>query len=250
MKKIIALSLLVFFTTVYLQAQEEDYGGFAFGVKGGLSLGLQKWNNAERDVLIASHGIAYMESLPVDSKFSLFVQGGYHVRGSAIRSRARVIYVNGTEYETSPRTIRYEFQNIAISLGGKQRFEFGSNSYFYYLLGIRGEYTLGTNLCKYSDLITRENYVSGCSYSAFEEGVQKWNYGMIAGGGVEFELAEKIGILLELTVNPDISYQYRQPARLSNFQNGAGSLQEQLVRNTTLELSVGFRFLRLVEYID
>ena len=244
MKKIIGLSLLVFFTTLCLQAQ--DYGGFAFGVKGGLSVGIQKWNNGERDPLYTYHGVAFMESLPVEGKFAVFSQLGYHVRGSAIRFRA-FTNINGDRVNVP--TTKYEFNNIALALGGKQRFAFGENSYFYYLLGIRGEYTITTNLQSFEEL----NTAIGGLYYPSEVFVRDFNYGMIAGGGMEFTLAERVGILVELTVNPDISYQYRQP-QIQNvpdpYFGGTRTLQEQLVRNTTLELSLGFRFLRIVEYID
>ncbi len=253
MKKNILLSLFLLFVTIHIHAQYEDYGGFVFGAKGGLSVGIQKWNNFQRDPLYTYHAIAFMESLPVEGKFSVFLQGGYHIRGSAIRTRSFVGRdpSTGQPREFSARTTKYEFRNVAVSLGGKQRFPFGTDNYFYYLLGIRGEYTVGTNLNEFAEL---NNYTFAGYYPMDDFGwVKKWNAGMILGGGVEFDLAERMGIMVELTVNPDLTNQYNQPP-IPNVPNPVTgnntTIQERLIKNTTVELSVGFRFLRLVEYID
>lgn len=232
----------------------QDYGGFVFGVKGGLSVGLQKWGNFERDPLYASHGIAFIESLAAEGKFAVFSQIGYHTRGSAIRTRGftGVDPVSGMDRFYSPRTTKFEFKNISIALGGKQKFPLGENSKLYYLLGFRGEYTVKNNLRDFSDL---NGGNGGSFYFPVDEfgWVRKWNYGMIAGGGIEFHLADLYGILIELTVNPDFSNQYNQPpleGTRNPFTGNIQTIQERTIKNTTIELSVGFRFVRKVEYID
>ncbi|MFK7806239.1 MAG: outer membrane beta-barrel protein [Saprospiraceae bacterium] len=254
MKKILGLTTAFIFLTMLLQAQ--DYGGFVFGVKGGVNAGFQKWNNVDKDPLFSYQAVAFIESLPTDGKFSVFAQSGYHVRGSAVR--VQFFDTNGNL--TSRTTDKYKFNNISLSLGAKQRFEVGTNTFAYYMLGIRGEYTLSTNLCNYMDI--RENGYRNaertCPIDGFDDFTRDWNYGMILGGGIDFEFAERVGMLIELSVNPDISNQYSQQQNVPRLiDNGFGSTNsnnntypEQLVRNTTLELSVGIRLLRLVEYID
>ena len=134
-----------------LQAQ-----GFAFGAKGGLSVGFQKWGQqgSQRDPLMAYHGVAFIESAPEDNAFAVFAQAGYHVRGGAVRTRTRTILDNnGNLRDLSGRTDRYEFRNISISLGGKQKLPLGSgSSKVYYFMGIRGDYTLNTNLEDYQSI--------------------------------------------------------------------------------------------------
>jgi len=247
--RITIIVLITLFTTVCLQAQ--DYGGFVYGAKGGLSIGIQKWNSLDQDPLFSYHGIFYVESLPVEKKFSVFAQTGYHVRGSAIRSDL----INLNSGNQRRITQKFEFKNISLAVGAKQRFEIAPQTFAYYMFGLRGEYTIGTSLCSYFD-VKDNGYGEGCPFNAFDDFTEEWNYGMILGGGVEFELWERVGLLVELAVNPDLSQQYKQQAGVPRiFQNGSSNpnnntYSEQLVRNTTLELSVGIRLLRLVEYID
>jgi len=253
MKRIIVYALIAAFASVGLEAQ--DYGGFAYGAKGGLSVGTQKWNNTERDLLFAYHGVAFIESLPAESRFSIFAQAGYHVKGSAIRSPAFTGRdpLTGMDRNYRQLTQKSKFNNLSLGLGAKQRFEIKESTFAYYMLGIRGEYTLSTNLCSYEE-IEDNGFQNGCPYSAYDNFTRKWNYGMILGGGIEFEFAERIGALVELSLNPDVSQQYRQPAGIVRPNTSIGgnnfALSEQLVKNTTIELSIGLRLLRLVEYID
>ena len=68
MKK--AIYLIVFLLNVVIAHGQ----GSAFGVKGGLSLGTQKWNNLDQNVLFAWHGDIYVESLSEENSFSLIAQ--------------------------------------------------------------------------------------------------------------------------------------------------------------------------------
>ncbi|MEM9820825.1 MAG: outer membrane beta-barrel protein [Bacteroidota bacterium] len=241
---------LLFFCLLLLlfnQGQAQD--GFAWGVKSGLTLGFQKWNNSDRDPLFTFHGAAFIETLSEENRFTLFAQGGYHKKGSAIRIRSFVFFdpATGMEREFSGRTTKYEFNNLSISLGAKQKYDWGVSSKFYYLIGLRGDYTVSTNLADF------ENIARVSSLYPLEIGVNRFNYGAIFGGGAEFELSELISIFVELTINPDFSRQYYQPPipdAYDPFTMGTRSLPEQSIRNNTVELSVGFRFIRSVEYIE
>ncbi len=221
--------------------------GSFFGVKGGLTAGFQKWNNYERDPLFAFHGIVFIESASEDNRFSVFAQGGYHVKGSAIRNRNFFNPINGQIVR--PPTTKFEFRNLSLTLGGKQKFDMGVDHKMYYLFGIRGDYTLNTNFEQYEDINT---FLNGLFYpdDAF---LRRWNYGVTIGGGFEFFLSEYVATILEFTVNPDFSRQYLQPLIPNVYDPYTGvnrDLNETSIRNTTFEISLGFGFLRKIEYID
>ena len=228
--------------------------GFAWGIKGGPSMAFQKWDQTERDPLFTYHGIAFIESLSDDSSVGLFAQGGYHNRGSAIRTRGFVGTnpATGQDREYPGRTTKYEFTNLSVSVGAKQKFDFGSSSKVYYMLGIRGDYTLKTNLDEFEEL----SLITGGFYP-FEGAVRKWNAGFIFGGGIEIPILEAVDIIAEITVNPDFTKQYFHPSIpnviIPTFGGGSattGTLPERSIRNNTIELTIGFRFIRAVEYVD
>ena len=245
-KNILTLGLLLAllpFLNIKIAAQ----GGTAFGLKGGLTAGFQNWNSIERDPLFKYHGIFSIESLGEDEPFAFFAQVGYHTRGSAIRNRNFVNINTGQIFRPPAREFR--FNNIALSLGAKRKYVL-NNMNTYYLLGLRGEYTLNTNFDKFDEFNLANPIYSIYPFSEF---VRNWNYGVIVGGGLEFMFADLMGGIIELTVNPDFSRQYEQPAipNVTNpYTGNSVTIAERIIRNVTVELTVGFRFLRRVEYID
>ncbi len=247
MKKYLFTFALFFCLLMDMTAQ-----GFAWGIKGGPSMALQKWDNTERDPLFTYNAILYIESLDDDNAFTLFAQSGYNKRGSAVRIRPFSFADSAGQVRSfQGQTTKYEFTNISLAAGAKQKFDFGIDHKMYYLLGIRGEYTIDTNLDEFEE----RSRASGGFYP-FEGAVQDWNAGFIFGGGLEFRITDLIGAIVELTVNPDFTKQYFHPAIQNvlipsfNGQSSNGTLRERSIRNNTIELSVGFRFLRKVEYID
>ncbi len=246
---------ILFFTLFWcsfaaLQAQ----GGYAFGIKGGLTVGMQRWDESfQREPLFRYHGIIYTESISENNEFGLFAQLGYHVKGSAIRTYPYTYQLPGGGFDRYPGlNIPFEFRNISLSLGGKKKYDFGIDKKAYYLIGIRGDYTVSTKL--------RPEFVDQNSPYAFiypiEPYVKKINYGATVGGGIEWMFSEYVGGLLEFTVNPDFSLQYNQP-KIENIINpnpNIGSniitIPERQIRNVTFEVTLGFRFLHKIEYID
>lgn len=225
--------------------------GYYFGLKGGLTIGTQQWQSLDRDPLFRYHGIAFVESIAEENSFGLFAQAGFHEKGSAIRNRLFRNSLNGGFFRAP--TYQFIFRNASLTLGAKQKFDLGtSNSKWFYLLGIRGDYTLNTNLGEFREFIERNP-----AFAIFPidepEFINEINYGVTVGGGVEFPFTEFIGLVLEFTLNPDFSFQYVQPA-IPNVQEpftGTNrTIPERQIRNLTLEVTVGFRFLRKVEYID
>ncbi len=226
----------------YLAAQST-----VFGLKGGLSLGIQKWGGFDQDPLVKYHGIAFVESADETAQFSVFAQAGYHLKGSAIRNRNFYSPINGQFYR--PPAQEFIFKNAALTLGAKRGYEFSDITKAYYLFGLRGDYTIGTNLKKYREI----NEYNKSLFFPDDGFVRRWNYGVTVGGGFEFAFSELIGALIEFTINPDFSFQYKQPA-IPNvtdpYTGQARTIPERTIRNITFEISAGFRFLRKVEYID
>lgn len=229
--------------------------GSAFGIKGGLTAGRQRWDNTfDRDMLLRYHGIAFIESLAEDTRFALFAQAGYHIKGSAIRTpRSAVTGSGGTIFTVPAQQISFEYRNVSLTLGAKQHLDLDlGEKKLYYLFGVRGDYTINTLL---GPRVPNE-YDIYTIYYPIPGFVRKINYGITIGGGIQVPFDELVGVLLEFTVNPDFSYQYDQPP-LENIINpnpwaprGNISLPQRRSSNLTFELSLGFRFLRKVIYVD
>jgi hypothetical protein len=213
-----------------------DAQSFIFGVKGGLAMGLQQWNGFQRDPLFKYHADAYIESWQEENKYSLFAALGYHVRGGTIRTRS---WVNddGTQFPGGKTNM--EFNNIVLTLGGKQKFPVGLDSRLYYSVSIRGEYTAGTNFNGYME-----------TYEGLEN---KFVFGVGLGAGVEVPFSRWVGGIFEVTVNPDFTKQIFLPPQDTGFSDPNGNLitiPEQNVTNLTIEFTLGLRFLREVIYVD
>ena len=224
----------------------------AFGIKGGLTIGQQNWNNngtSDNSLLFKYHGAAFVETVPsTPTSAILFAQLGYHTRGSAFRYRAATVNIGGTQTNVGGFTQEFVFNNVALQVGFKKRNVLGSEQ-AYYAVGFRAEYTVSNSL---SDLNSTSYF-----YSTFptKDYVQKFNYGLSLAGGYEFPFSELASGFVELSIHPDISKQYFQPAIAVNYRDPYSgtvitSLHEQSIRNITFELSVGFRFLRKVVYVD
>lgn len=240
--------LLLFFTLGLLT----DLSGqsFAFGFKGGLTIGTQDWGeNFERDALFRYHAIAFIETMEEDNAFNLFAQAGYHVKGSGIRTNFFTLDGDRRQLVTP-----FVFNNLSLTIGGKQKFDVGfGGSRLYYLFGIRGDYTLSTDLRSEEDIVNNPFLARIYPLETF---VNDFNYGATIGGGVELPLGDLVGMLLEFTVNPDFSNQYNQPQIDNvidpnpNAPRPTFTIPERQIRNLTFEVTLGFRFLRIVEYID
>lgn len=222
----------------------------AYVIQFGPTAGLQKWDNSSgREPLFQYHAALSMESINnEDNKGSFYMQLGYHVKGSATRYRYFNINSGAPGGTVSER---FKFNNISFSLGAKQRFREGAggNTRYFYFGGIRGDYTYSTNI---DDLRGNSNCNPG--YYPFMEGVQRWMAGFSVGGGMEFDFSELVGGQIQLSVNPDVTPQYRQnPIQDvidTCFHGPTFDIPERRIRNTTVELSIGLRLLRKVVVVD
>ena len=208
---------------------------YAFGVKAGPNLCIQQWNGFSRDPLIAWQGDLFLESHSDVTPSSLYLQLGYHIRGSKLRFNR---YVNQNNQEVKPQSSKAKFQNIVLTAGAKRRHEFGSGM-AYYQFGFRGEYTVDTQLGGYLE-----------SYEGTEN---KLLFGVQVGGGYELPLGEFVSGIFEITINPDFTKQIYLPRQDTGYTDLNGNriiIQEQSVTNVSIEVSAGFRFLRKITYYD
>ncbi len=227
-------TLLLFYflgLTFFIHAQ-----GFAFGVKGGSTLAFQKWNGFERSVLPRYNASIFMETLPAQKRFSIFGELGYHVKGSRIKVRS----FNPTTSQSVRRNLDTEFRNVSLVLGGKSAYPISANNIkAYYLFGLRGDYNVSYDFAGSNPLFV-------------DDDVNKFTYGFTFGGGLEFPLSRLVGMIVELQISPDARPQVYYPFKI--YDPGVGydpiTLGETKVFNTALEITVGFRFLRVVEYVE
>lgn len=229
----------------------EDWGGYYFGVRGGLSLGSQDWSNIETELNLGFHGDLFLETIGADRRFSFWGNLGYHQRGSRI-SRRRVITFQGNGF-TLPAD-NFEFNNVVLAVGGKSVFGYAGPADLYYLLGLRAEYNLSTNLSEYDRLVASQGVAIRNDYPIDSyEFINRFVYGVTAGAGANMLLGESLSGFVELTAHPDLSFQYNQ-GTIPNVVNPSGpgntSIPERAIRNFSIELSVGLRFLRKYTYID
>jgi hypothetical protein len=214
-----------------------------FGPKLGGAMSFQSWgdgtsgNSLNRDPLFSLNGDLIVESYDEFKKGALYASVGYHTRGSSIQ----IFSFNNAFL---PRQ-GYKFNNIVLELGAKRSLNLSKDFDPYFIIGIRGEYTVSTNL---KDIKFLNN-----PFTPNDVFVRKFNYGVTAGGGFEMEMSELSNVFFEFAIQPDLSFQYEAaPRTISDpFQIGQTiNLPLERVRNLSLELKVGVRFLRKVEYID
>lgn len=212
---------------------------FWFGPRGGLDLNFQRWNNTERQTLIAPHIAFFLETYNPESPSSFYGSLGYHTRGSAVN----YTFLDGFA------TNAYRFNNIVFATGAKVVLDMESKYRPYYILGARAEYTISTNLDTYASV---QNSVIHPT-DAF---VRRFNYGLTVGGGFETTFSGLVEGFIEFAIHPDVSMQYDQPplsnvvvTRFNSTQDRINLPQRQ-IRNLSLEITVGIKLLRLVEYID
>ena len=205
---------------------------YYYGVKGGLGLNMQRWNNFERDILFTPLVDLYVESHD-DPINKLYASLGYHTRGSAVR---------GLGFQSFNS---YRFNNIALEVGFKQMLSVSKKYNPYYMLAGRLEYTVNTNLDGGGLQFSLLNLVD-------DNFVNRLNYGLTIGGGFEFQWDDTKVVFIEASINPDASRQYDQPSTVvisnpnpSQFNpNQTITITPQEVRNVSLEVKIGIKFLR------
>lgn len=229
----------------------EDWGGYLWGIKGGPSLANQDWSGLETEFLLGYHGAVFFESIPSGGRFSFFGQLGYHTRGSKISRRRGFTF--GGNAVTLPAD-DFRFQNISLGVAAKSVVAYTRRADLYYLFGLRVEYSLSNNLSEYDQLEGTTGLAFRANYPFDSpDFVNAVTYGATFGGGAAFPISERIGGFFELRANPDLNFQYNQgPIEnvIDPFGAGTRTIPSRMIRNFTIELSVGIRFLRSYQYVD
>jgi len=242
-----ALKSLIFGLLGLLMFNSGHAQSFWFGAKGGAAMNLQNWGNGgdgvglNRSPMFSVNGDILIESYDEFYKGALYAQLGFHTRGSSLR----FFSFNNVFSDL----LNYKFRNIVLELGAKKTLNLGKEYNPYFILGIRGEYTVGTDFGNFTNqgLLFTNNFVD----NAF---VKKFNYGVTVGGGFEMYLSALSNVFAEFSIQPDLSFQYEQPP-LYNLTSPWPPFDKvniglQQVRNVSIEAKVGIKFLRKVEYID
>ena len=224
--------VVMLLTACQFKASAQSY---AFGLKGGPTIGLQRWNNYQgNDPLVAYHLVSFIETAQEGESGSIFAELGYHVKGRSVHFNSSVNPLTGGTYEA--RNFQLRFNNLSLSAGAKKKFSVG-NSLAYYSLAVRGEYNLSADLE---------------IYEGFKPGINKVLYGITLGGGFEFPFSELVGGILDFRFSPDLSRQiFVPPAEWDNpFTGNQEIFREQSIKNIAFEISLGFRFLHKIIYED
>ncbi|MBK9255286.1 MAG: hypothetical protein IPM42_07360 [Saprospiraceae bacterium] len=215
---------------------------FWFGAKAGAAVNYQSWGQGlgqsiNRDPLFSLNGDLFIESFDEFNKGSLYAQLGYHTRGSSVR------FVSFNNAFASQQG--FKFNNVVLELGARKAFDIGKSVFPYYLLGLRGEYTVSTNLDDY--------LIFGSLFYPINDFVRKFNYGVTFGGGFTKPITDLSDVFAEFSISPDLSFQYEQPPLfgiIEPFTQQRINLELRQVRNLSVEFKIGIKFLRKVEYID
>jgi len=243
MKNVLLIILLLLFFIPVLPGQS-----FYFGPKAGSSIGFQRWDNFQQSPLFSYHGAFFVESYSEENEFnSLYAQLGWHNRGSAYRNQ-RHININTNTLFNVP-TKNFIFSNLVLAVGGKRKQFINKKLLSYYMVGLRGEYTVQTNLKEYNEI---NSYYNRPFYPE-DDHVKKFNYGISVGGGFEYKMKKMVAGILEFSIHPDLSRQYEQPPIpdvYDPYTQQNTTIRERKIKNITLEISLGLRFLRKVIYLD
>jgi hypothetical protein len=245
MKKIYCLVVIVAFLVQILDAQEMS-SGFQWGVKGGGTVATQRWGQWNTQPLFRYHGVVFIESAG-SSKSALYTSLGYHARGSAFRNLFYTDPFTGQLRRGGSRP--FIFHNVALVAGAKSKREQSEGLSYYYALGMRGEVTVKTNLDRIDLNNPQQSFLS--AYVPIDNNVRRFNFGFDIAGGVEKKFTEFTTGFLELTISPDFSRQYIQfpiAGVTDPFTRQPITVPGQSIRNFTIELSLGVRFMRKVIY--
>lgn len=210
---------------------------FYFGPAIGPGINFQRWDQSDRDPLLSINAEVFVESVAEETKSAFFASLGYKTRGSS------TIFSNATG-GININSYKYKFNNAVLELGAK-RYLSEEVSRAYYMVGIRGEYNLSTNLDEYKRF--------GSPYFPLDTFTNKFIYGFSFGGGYEFSFNEFLNGFVQISVCPDINLQYHQPP-LGNVitpgQIGGSTtfIDERRVKNTSIEIKFGLKILRKVIY--
>jgi hypothetical protein len=238
----VIITVFLVLCNIFLIIPDVKGQSFWFGAKGGGAMNYQSWGEGlaqgiNRDPLFSLNADIFIESFDEFNKGSLYGQFGYHTRGSSIR------FVSFNNLFATQQG--FKFNNLVLEVGARKVFSIDKSIFPYYHVGLRCEYTVSTNLEDYR--------IFNNLFYPIDDFVRKINYGVSFGGGFIKPITELSDIFLDINISPDLSFQYEQPPLqnvIDPFTLQNINLPLRQVRNLSLELKIGIRFLRRVIYTD
>lgn len=239
MKKyiVLAVGMLFFCTTIFAQT------GTAYGFKGGLTLGAQKWNTQERELLPGYHGAITIESRDQELGISLVGDFGWHMKGSrqVIRAGSGINPITNQTITYPRRSLRQPFNNLMVVVAAKKMSQLNDFFNYYYGLGVHGDYNLSYEV--------RYNYVDqlGEEIRPLDQYRNRFTYGGTVLAGIEYLAGNSGALFFEVSFHPDISKQINLPTGITYYDRVTGAarqLGKQEVVNFPIEISVGYKFFR------
>lgn len=233
--KLSSIVVMLVLTSLSLSIHAQSYW---FGPKFGPALSFQQWNGIDQNALFSINGDLAIETVSEDGGGTLMASLGYRTRGSGIRA-----FTFNQEFFGNQN---FQFRNIVLEAGFKKYFTPLANKFIpWYQISGRAEYTVSTNLKQY------ERFQN--AFYPNDDFVRPFTYGITFAGGFDYELNEGLRGFIELSLNPDLGLQYFQPPIqnvIDPWTRMTRTLPERSIRNVSVELKVGMKFLRKVEYID
>lgn len=205
-----------------------------FGPQLGSAINFQRWNDVQQRSLLTLTGDFSVETHSEEGEGTVFASLGYRTRGSGIRAFTFNQQFFGNQ--------SFRFNNLVLEVAFKKYFDPVQKFIPWYKLGGRAEYTVSTNLEQY------EGFQN--AFYPHNDFVRRFGYGVTFAGGIDYPLTEGLRGFVELSLNPDMSLQYFQPPINNVFDpwtQQRRSLGERSIRNVSIELKVGLKFLRKVE---
>jgi hypothetical protein len=226
------LVFILFACSLAFTAQSQS---FWFGPKGGFNVATQQGGSIGVQPMLGYNVGFFVESYDENNETgALYASLGLHQRG---RSTNRFFSSFQNIFVPS---VSYRYNNLSLEVGAKKFFK----EKLFYKVGVRGEYTAFTNLEEANSRIISVN-------SPFPQFVRPVLAGMTLGGGYQFQIGDLYGISIEANIMPDFFNQYTSPEipNVSHPITGQNvTVRAQEIRNSTLEVTVAFRFLRKVIY--
>jgi len=228
MRYIISLFILLTFI-----GSTDAQTGTAYGFKGGLTAGTQSWSGSQREYLLAYNASLFMESINESTSLRFFGQLGYTKKGSAIVSNS---FVNPFTNQTIPRqVIRQPFEQANLIIGAKNMHPFTAVYTGYYAVGVRVDYLLRYDLL----------------FLNVDRWVNKITYGLSLAGGIEFQPNDSpIAFQLEAMFHQDLANQIFYQNIIVTDQWGRQSSQSAKVINSSLDITLGIKFIRKIIWVD
>lgn len=217
--------LLLIFLVAFSCSVEAQPEYRVFGVQSGLSIASQNWDGGSRQALFKPYVDFIYENYKSGQGKAFYSSIGYHVRGNSQRSRFRTL-----SGQIQNRRFEMKHQNLVLNLGMKGRSIKENGNALWYVLAFRGEYNFNNDFE---------------IFRALEDNVNPVVAGVTLAFGYEWLLRTKGTAIFSLSIQPDFTNQiYLRPQSFVDVNGNQVTLNEERIRNFSIELGVGYLMFR------